>query len=523
MDNSEVDLFQVMNIIWKKKKQILSITTIIVFSAVLFAYIQPKNYEAKLEAFVLSSEHSVFGSKNYLPLEYYQKFSKSPEVLNAVLETLPELKLEDNILPWDSLYSKLRVESKILNASQGLTTSTLKLIFYARHPDSYSAYKIVNAWQSVMKDKFPEFEKGVVLGKFYEVEEEFKLSKKKWDEAKNRLVEFSKDDHARNIRTEMNSIHRLITDAYKDIEDLEQEMDLDKILISKSEELLWIDDDHNKAKESLSEYRRLLSLQPQMILADKNHTRKPAQVEVTNTGNPRNNRVFNPAYTMLQEEIFTHEVQLKTLSSKKYRLEQEIKKLKSNANYQSQIVESPEFASKRNLIKNIRNTIKQYGVEYNRIASRMSKLQLEKAILTDQERSWARLLTSNFKKFEELKSLKTRNLRSLNFTFSALEPVIFLGTPMRRIIFISFGVGLIFAILITLIKENFGAQGMNEFYVKSNDSQYPGAFRDEKASNEIKVVEGKKTIPDSKVSESLEKSKPQYSPVSKDVAFAGDR
>ena len=94
---------------------------------------------------------------------------------------------------------------------------------------------------------------------------------------------------------------------------------------------------------------------------------------------------------------------------------------------------------------------------------------------------------------------------------------------MRRIIFISFGVGLIFAILITLIKENFGAQGMNEFYVKSNDSQYPGAFRDEKASNEIKVVEGKKTIPDSKVSESLEKSKPQYSPVSKDVAFAGDR
>ena len=104
VNDSEIDLFQVMAIIWEKKKQILSYTVLIVVGAVLFSYFQPKYYETKMVALVLPSQGDAFSSKHSLPLEYYEQFSKSPEILKAVLERLPsEVKFEDNISPLDYL------------------------------------------------------------------------------------------------------------------------------------------------------------------------------------------------------------------------------------------------------------------------------------------------------------------------------------------------------------------------------------------------------------------------------------
>ena len=90
MDNSEIDLFQMMKTIWEKRKQILFYTIIIVFSAVAFAYVQPKAYETHTSAFVFPSKGNTSAFQYALPEGYYEKFSKSPKILKAVLEKLTQ-------------------------------------------------------------------------------------------------------------------------------------------------------------------------------------------------------------------------------------------------------------------------------------------------------------------------------------------------------------------------------------------------------------------------------------------------
>ena len=186
MDNSEVDLLQMMKIIWGKKKQILFYTMLIVMGAVLFSYIQPRYYETHMVAFVLPSEGHGSKPEKSLPLEYYAQFSRSSETLNAVLERLPsEVKFEDNISPLDYLKSMLRVETKIIRPIELLTSSALKLTFYVRHTDPLFAYHIANTWREVLEKNFVKFENGVILSKYPEAEKQFKLSNVKLSKAKS--------------------------------------------------------------------------------------------------------------------------------------------------------------------------------------------------------------------------------------------------------------------------------------------------------------------------------------------------
>ena len=105
------------------KKQILFYSVLIVVGAVMFSYAQPKYYETHMDAFVLQSKGKTSNSQQFLPLEYYERFSRSPDTLKAVLERLPkEVKFEGNILPLDQLMSMLRVKSKITKSAPGLAS-----------------------------------------------------------------------------------------------------------------------------------------------------------------------------------------------------------------------------------------------------------------------------------------------------------------------------------------------------------------------------------------------------------------
>ena len=502
VNDSEVDLFQVMATIWEKKKQILSYTVLIVVGAVLFSYFQPKYYETKMVALVLPSQGDAFSSKHSLPLEYYEQFSKSPEILKAVLERLPsEVKFEDNIPPLDYLMSILRVNLKVINATPDLASSAIKLTYFVRHTDPISAYKIANTWREVLDENFAEFAKGIILSKYLD---KFELSKAKWEEANKRIVDFKEKNSIKTKPLEMHAVQQLIQSAYRDIQLLEQQMDATKINISISK----IEEQYSSIKYKVSEYKKQLKLQSPLLA----FTGKRKRDQGINSEDFEYPRIISPIYVGLIDKLLTYEIQLKELLLKKSLLEkQKSKSLKSNDKAQSQIEDSLGFKQKRDQIKNRENKIKQYESRYAGLESQISRQKLDFKTLTQEEVTLATLFKSDFKKFKALQSLYTTQYsRGLGFNKSGLEPVIFMGTPMQRIVFIAFGSGLIFMILITLIKSNFDNRE-DEYFVRQKVAQNVDTIRNDIVPIEQSVENEKMTEPQSNGSDSLKESSPQES------------
>jgi hypothetical protein len=461
MDNSEVDLFQMMKIVWEKKMQIFFYTVLIVVGAVIFAYIQPKNYEIHKTAFILNSVGKLHKSQGIFPPEYYAKLSRNPEILDAILKTLPrEIKFSDNISSVDYLSSLLRVEfKKVSNVPNGRLG--FQFTFFVRHTTPFSAMQISKAWQKVLEEIFSQSDKSVIFKRinekrWNEMDAQIKSSQAKWDEVKKKLADFKNSYSISNKSMELASINRILEMAYYDSEDLVQRLDLATILNRKSEKIdnfkakkLAIEEKYLVAQVALGELKMILKTQPRKIeLAGKHEEGK------TEFKYPQNYGVFNPVYIKLQEEVVEVEVLLKTLEAEKENLDKTILRLELELANKSYSGESSEVAQKREQIKMLANTIKRYDRKAHKLANQISKKNNEFKSLVLREVAFSKLT-------EKLKLLKNQNPKGLDFTASALEPTISLRPSMRTIVFLAFGCGLVFMILVTLIKASFAGQKEN--------------------------------------------------------------
>ncbi|MBT3508711.1 MAG: hypothetical protein HN472_04100 [Nitrospina sp.] len=502
MDNSEIDLFQMMKTIWEKRKQILFYTIIIVFSAVAFAYVQPKAYETHTSAFVFPSKGNTSAFQYALPEGYYEKFSKSPKILKAVLENLPnEAKTKEKALSLGDLRSALRVESTMLNASSGLTSAALKFNFYVRHTDPFSAHQIAITWKNVIENNIAAFEKSVILSKYSQVEEQFKMSKENWEQAKNKLLALSKSFNVQNKSLELQSFRRSISRARVKSE------------VSSPVHKLKLKEDYLLAKETLDEYMRLLALEPKVI-----------NLSMDAAGKFEKNMLrINPIYTELRERVLASKVALNAIKSQQALLERTIRDSESDIKTPSKNADSLKLTQNESQLKIITKQIQEYEKKSRDLDNKIIEMKIAIRNLNKEEAALANLHQISFKKFEELRLLRSQNESRLNFLSSELEPPVFLGSSMQRTVFIAFGTGLIFMILVTLIKANFSAQDKNGVASEQVNTQYAKASLAGKASGEMKAVTGEKVTPPAHVSEPLNEPKPQYSPALMDVGFVEDR
>ena len=456
MDNSEVDLFQVANNIWKKKKQILFYTLLIVVCAVLFSYVQPKYYETQMSAFILPPNAKFSPSTKTLPQEYYERFSKSPKILDAILKNLPkEVRLDGNDTPINNLNSMLRVQSKVIPSRAGLTSSVLKLNYSVRSPDPDYAHQVANTWQNVLEESIGQFEKEMILRRYSEVKEKLSLIKTKWDAAKKWLADFRENYNIQNKKMEVESIRRLILKARLGSENLINKMDLANTLKAKSEKIndykvekIWIEEQYLSAKDTLNEFKRLLGIHPQFISSPSSANEQGS-----------NETLLNPVYLKLQEEVLLHEVQLKTFVFQKVRLEKLIRELESDVNNPTQVEASSNFSHEKQQLKMLAEKIKRYEEEVSELEKQIHIKIYEEGTLIKAEKVLAIVFKDKFRINEEWELVKAFDPpMRLDFSISTLEPTVLLGFPILKIALIAFGSGLIFMILVTLMKASFTVQ-----------------------------------------------------------------
>ena len=210
------------------------------------------------------------------------------------------------------------------------------------------------------------------------------------------------------------------------------------------------------------------------------------QKQIQGAGGTQNNGVLNPVYTKWKVKILSLEVELKSLLLKKTSLIQKMKEFgEADASTANQKVMSSENKQKINQLKIIEDNLKQYESKFSELESQHSKQKLDDNAMAQEEATFARLYNSSLVKYENQKLLfRAPVTRSLDFKNSVLEPVIFLGTPMRRIIFIAFGCGLIFTILVTLIKSNLGNK-MKKSIVNQENAQYVDVSSDDIVDTEL--------------------------------------
>jgi hypothetical protein len=476
MDNSEVDLFSMMKIVWEKKMQILFYSVLIATFSALFAYIQPKDYETHRTAFISPTIKNKSGSDYQIwPQKFYSDFSMSPEILNAILKNLPkELEFANNNASLKKLSSILRVENMVVKQVAGLNPNALQFKFFVRHPDPSSANQIVDIWQEILEDKFSNFEKNVDIKKYnerklneknklQEMEVQVKQSKKKWDEAKKKSVEFEKEFNVSHVNRELGSTNRIVSRVYSDFDKLVLKMEASSILVAKSEEaeyfkeeIVIIDDEYLVAKETLNENKRLLNLQPQRLEISGNHKSTASGFKDAKT-----NEVINPVYTKLQQEIIKGEVDLKMLDVQRNSLEQKILKLESGFQSKRDLGESPEFAQRKYQLKILADTIKRYEGKSQKLEYQIREFQLERIKFDAEQEVSAEQFSRNSEKLEQLKSFQYLKPKVPIFVPTTLKSPVFLGSPLKRIIFLAFGVGLVFMVLLTLVKASFISQKEN--------------------------------------------------------------
>jgi hypothetical protein len=319
VDDSEVDLFRVMTIIWQEKKPILFYSVLIVVGAVMFSYVQPKYYETHMDAFVLPSKGNTSHLQQFLPLEYYERFSRSPETLNAVLERLPnDVKFEENILPLDHLTSMLRVESRITKSAPGLASSALQLTFYVRHTDPSSAYHIAKIWREVLDNNFSKYQKSVISTTDTDAEiqlnlSKLKTSKEKWEATVAKVVESKKNNSTEKKIWELNSVRQLNLSTFSKIQALKRQIEqqieqqvehssTSKKIFRISKKVSGINEQYISKNNILSGYKKQLKLQPVMLSTFMGDQK---QIQGPESGDTGKSGVLNPVYTQLQMRILT--------------------------------------------------------------------------------------------------------------------------------------------------------------------------------------------------------------------------
>lgn len=499
MENSEVDLLPMMEIIWKKKKQILFYTVLIVIASVLFSLLQPKYYETRKTAFVLQSNNNIYAQQKVWPAEYYEKFAKSPKIIQYILRKLPQDKtFRGKILTFNDLNTSLHVQSNTIQPIGAFTTSAIKLTLFVRHTNPVAANKIANTWQNALENNFPEFNSEQLLSEYSEKQNQLQISKSKWEENKKRLTDFKKNYNTRNKELELQSIHRLIAVTNSKSEEIMNQIDPSTIFLEKAKRLaryksknLKLKEDFYSAKETLSEYKKLRDHQPKVITLSANHA-SGLEGDIPRT---QNGKIFNPVYTSLQEAIFSYETYLKTLEKKISLTGKMVSgELKLESNEQSQVFENADILKKKHQIKLLKEKIKQYEKASSRLEIQITEKKLEERNLIKKETALANLYNDNSRKFNELELIKTSKPRSLDFSLSNVEPAVFLGSSMKSLVFIAFGAGLVFMTLITLIKFNFNSKNTKE---QNEDADI---FYGNTVYTNKENIRTPQTVPDSKVS-----------------------
>jgi hypothetical protein len=501
MDNTEVDLIQMVKTVWDKKKQILFYTFLIVIGSVLFAYFQPVHYEVYKIAYVLSQGEKNSKFKNNWPAVYYETFSRNPEILKAVMENLPkDVKFEDNISPLTSLSKNLHVQHVFVSAFGLLSKPAIKLIYTVRHTDRLSAQKIANTWQKVLEVKFEE----ILLDKISKKEEQIKSSKIKWNEAKNRLIAYNKNFNVNKKELELKSKLRIITSTYLASEAIMRQMDSADIVVEIynkinvfGSQLSEIEGEYLAGKETLSEYKKLLRLQPKILNLSELNNQDTRKDKVADFGGLEKNIIYNPIHMKLQEQVVISEVLLKKLGVRKTHLEKRINSLESKLSRRSEQGDDPGLAEKKYQLEVLAKKIKRYEKESSTLENQILEKTTEKLDLVAQESSLAGLVRLNSKDLQGLKLFHSQNYTGLSFASSAVEPEKYTGVSLREIAFFSFVSGLVFTILLTLIKASFSSRTQNE---KPNGSPRSDSFRADMASKESKPG-----------SDSLKESKPKFS------------
>ena len=156
----------------------------------------------------------------------------------------------------------------------------------------------------------------------------------------------------------------------------------------------------------------------------------------------------------MQEEVIAGEVLLKTLDGQKNNLDKVILSLELDLSSNNHTDESPEFVQKKYQVKILANSI-------NRFEGEARKLERQNSIKIAEFYNLTQEVVAFSDQMKKLKLLRNQKAIGLDFTASALEPAIFLGASLKRIIFLSFGCGLGFMILVTLVRASFIAQKDN--------------------------------------------------------------
>lgn len=501
MDNTEVDLIQMVKTVWEKKKQILIYTFLIVIGAVLFAHFQPVHYEAYKTAYVISLEEKNSEFQNNWPAVYYETFSRNPEILKDVLENLPkDIKFEDNISPLTSLSKNLHVQHEFIPAFGLLSKPAIKLVYTVRHTDRLSAQKIANTWQKELEVKFSE----IVLNRLSKKEEQVKSSKAKWNETKERLLAFNQSFNINKKKLELDSKLRIITSTYLASEAILKQMDSADIVVgiynkisALGGQLSEIEGKYLAEKETLSEYKKLLRLQPKMLSLSGLNNNDTGKDEATDFGGFEKNVIFNPVHMKLQEEVVISKVLLKKLGVQKAHLEKRINSLESKLSGRSELGDEPSLVEKKYQLEVLAKKIKRYEKESSTLENQILEKEAEKLDLVEQESNLADLVKLGLKDFQGLKLLNSQNYTGLSFASSALEPEKYTGVSLRETAFFSFVSGLVFTILLTLIKASYSSRTENE---KPNGPPRSDSFPADMASNESKPE-----------LDSLKESRPQFS------------
>jgi capsular polysaccharide biosynthesis protein len=508
MDNSEVDLYPTIKTIWDKKKSVLLYTVFIVIGSVLFSYSQPKYYETQIEAYVLQSKDDIYTMQKVWPAEYYEKFSKSPEILKAVLKNLPkDIIFNSDITPLNYLSSILRVKSKLIHAQANFTSSAIQLTYSVRHPDPSYAHKIAKTWKDVLTINSSQFEKEELIDKYHEKEKELKANFINWNEAKIKLNEFNKSFDLNTQTLKLQSEKRLISNFYNAAEKLKKQLDPELIFIDTVTKRNLNEEKYRRTKSALNEYKRLLVHQS---LTSKVPSARSKNNDILNPGHLS---ILNPIYLNLQNNVLNNEVLLKTLKTESDRLNQMIVNLKSGPQIFKGEDVNKEAANRKYHLNSLNDKIELHEDKARFLNAQISEQIIKHKSLTHKEVSAANLYNSRLNKFKELELFKNAKSRPLDFSLSTLEPPIFLGTPMQRIIFTAFACGLFFSILVILIRENFRGKFEARSNSREREKQYKlTTHEDSHPAYEESNLSGNKKIPPTDSLASLKEPKTEYSP-----------
>ncbi len=271
-DEYEIDLKEYIKVLWDEKWVIIGLFIIAVLIAGIYSqfFIEPQ-YEAKSTLLILPSKYKTSLEVSTLPIETYRNLALTDSMRASIIEELDLQNSDGEPYTISDLAGMMSLEIQGITGNSRANDSSNQaplMVLKIKGSDPEILSKIANVWANNFMEASKEIRKGEFKEVSLVIENQFKDTKEKLYQAKEKLKDFNKETRLKLTRYELSIKEERLKDYMDRLVDLRTQLGFEKARYNHLEKILVLQE---KGGNWVGELDKHLSVEESIFAVEARH------------------------------------------------------------------------------------------------------------------------------------------------------------------------------------------------------------------------------------------------------------